>query len=557
MVDTQLTPMAQGVPSAADLLTDGAVTSDVSPTSGLSRRTLVQGTVGSIGILVGSLGAGGDLIQDPLLGNGPFSWIRYGHGQQLAQFVLYVGVGLLVWAWVRLGRDILAKRVTPRGVLVAGLSWIAPMIISPPAFTRDPYSYLGQGEQLLRGIDPYSVGPSVLGDTVAMNVHPFWQNTPAPYGPLFLLIAKGISALTGENLIAGVIVMRLVLMIGLLLLVLSLPGLVRHLGGRLSVAFWLMVASPMTVIHLVGGPHNDLLMIGMMALGVLLVLNGRHASGIALVTLAMAVKATAGVALPFLVWVWAARLEGTAMRRFVRAAAASIGVCIVTFGVCMAIAGVNFGWIGALHAPTLIVNWTNLPTGFGEVTHVIVNWFGNVPEQPFVNLFRFVGIAGLVVIFVTQWWKARTGGPEAVRRAGITLLAVAILAPPTLPWYLTWGLAIFGATPWRRTWLAFSAALAVLILLVYYPNGEGAMGDLPHMIWVILAAILAGVSMLRYDPLGLRRKPDDHGTLVGDVSPAAGEVIVDSEAATVEEPQPEPTADEPARGGPATVSSEG
>src|ERR1700744_1707410 len=146
MVDTQLTPMAHGVPSAGDLLTDDALTSAVSPSSGLSRRTLIQGTVGSIGILVGSLGAGGDLIQDPILGNGPFSWIRYGHGQQLAQFVLYVGVGLLVWAWVRLGRDILAKRVTPRGVLVAGLAWITPMIVSPPAFTRDVYSYLGQGE---------------------------------------------------------------------------------------------------------------------------------------------------------------------------------------------------------------------------------------------------------------------------------------------------------------------------------------------------------------------------------------------------------------------------
>src|ERR1700742_5034319 len=72
MVDTQLTPMAQSVPSAADLLTDDAVTSNVSPTSGLSRRTLVQGTLGSIGILVGSLGAGGDLIQDPVLGNSPF-----------------------------------------------------------------------------------------------------------------------------------------------------------------------------------------------------------------------------------------------------------------------------------------------------------------------------------------------------------------------------------------------------------------------------------------------------------------------------------------------------
>src|SRR6202000_2962844 len=172
-------------------------------------------------------------------------------------------------------------------------------------------------------------------------------------------------------------------------------------------------------------------------------------------------------------------------------------------------------------------------TGVGEIAHVIVHWFGSVPEQPFVNLFRVLGIVLLVGIMVMQWWKARHGGTEAVRRMGYALLAVAILAPPTLPWYLTWGLAILSAAPWRRRWVAFSAGLAVLILLVYYPNGEGAMGSLPHMVWVILAAILAGVSMLKYDPLGLRRKPDDHGTLVGDVAPAA-ELPQDDEAETVE-----------------------
>jgi alpha-1,6-mannosyltransferase len=528
MAETQLTRIVQSVPSAADLPTEQELTSSVSRANGLSKRTLVQGTVGSVLILIGSLGAGGDLIQDPILGNSPFSWIRYGHGQQLAQAVLYIGVGLLVWAWVRLGRDVMAKTVTPRGVLLAGLSWIAPMVISPPTFTRDVFSYLGQGEQLLRGIDPYSVGPSVLGDTIALNVHPFWQSTPAPYGPLFLLLAKGVAAVIGEHLIIGVILMRLVLMVGLLLLILALPGLVGHLGGRLSVAFWLVVASPMTVIHLVGGPHNDLLMIGLLAAGVLLVLNGKHVSGVALVTLAMAVKATAGVALPFLMWVWAARLEGTAKRRFVRATAAVIGIVIVVFGACMAVAGVNFGWIGALHAPTMIVNWTNLPTGVGEVLHVIVGLFGNLPEQPFVNMFRFLGIAGLVVFFLVQWWKSRDGGTAAVRRMGITLLVVAVLAPPTLPWYLTWGLVIMAATPWRRGWLAFSAGFAVLILLVYYPNGEGAMGSWPHMVWVILAAILAGVSMLKYDPLGLRAKPDDHGTLTSDASaavPAPGPTV--------------------------------
>src|SRR6201992_1800599 len=107
------------------------------------------------------------------------------------------------------------------------------MIISPPAFTRDVFSYLGQGELSWRGLNPYSVGPNVLGDAIAMNVHPFWQNTPAPYGPLFILAAKIIAMIAGERLILGVILMRLVLMIGLVLVVWALPGLTRHLGGRL------------------------------------------------------------------------------------------------------------------------------------------------------------------------------------------------------------------------------------------------------------------------------------------------------------------------------------
>jgi alpha-1,6-mannosyltransferase len=534
MAETQLTHVAHGPPSAADLPTDEVTTSGARAASGLSRRTLLQGTAGSIAILLGSLGAGGDLIQDPVLGNGPFSWIRYGHGQQLAQALLYIGVGLLVWAWIRLGRDIIAKTVAARGVLIAGLSWIAPMIVAPPTFTRDVFSYLAQGELSLRGFDPYTVGPSALGDAISANVHPFWAATPAPYGPLFILLAKGVAWIVGEHLIVGVILMRLVMMIGLALLVLALPGLVRHLGGRLSVALWLMVASPMTVIHLVGGPHNDLLMVGLLAMGVLLVLDRKHAAGIALVTMGMAVKATAGVALPFLVWVWAGRLEGTLRRRFVRAAAASIGVFGLVFAVCMAAAKVNFGWIGALQAPTLIVNWVNLPTGLGELTHSIVGWFGDLPEQPFDDMFRFVAVAALLVFFVVQWWRAREGGVAAVRRMAVVLLAVAVLAPPTLPWYLTWGLAVFGATPWRRSWMAFSAGLAVLILLVYYPNGEGAMGDLWHMVWVILAAILTGVSMLKVDPLGLRSTPSAPLTLTADAhTPVPPTVTVPAE-----EPEP-------------------
>jgi alpha-1,6-mannosyltransferase len=150
-------------------------------------------------------------------------------------------------------------------------------------------------------------------------------------------------------------------------------------------------------------------------------------------------------------------------------------------------------------------------------------------------MFRFVAVSSLLVIIVVQWWRARGGGADAARRAGVALLAVAILAPPTLPWYLTWGLVIFGATPWKRSWMAFSAGLAVLILLVYFPNGEGAMGNLWHMIWVILAAILAGVSMVKVDPLGLRSKPVVPVTLAA--RPATPSVTVPDVPAEPEAPR--------------------
>ncbi|HWE90115.1 MAG TPA: polyprenol phosphomannose-dependent alpha 1,6 mannosyltransferase MptB [Pseudonocardiaceae bacterium] len=472
--------------------------------SGLSRRTLIQGLIGSLLIVAGSLGAGGILIQDPILGNGPLGAMRYGHGQALATIAVYVGVGLLVWAWVRLGRDVLADRVRARGVVLTAAAWIAPMIVSPPQFTRDPFSYLGQGELALHGLDPYVLGPGVLGDAIAANVHPFWQFTPAPYGPMFIEVAKLIVGFTGEHLILGVIAMRLTMMLGLVLLAWSLPGLARHLGGKLPVAFWVLVANPLTVIHLVGGPHNDLLMIGLLAVGVLLTLDGRHFAGIAVVTLAGAIKASALIALPFLVWVWAARLPGSKLRRFTLATVASIGTFGVVFGASMLVSGQNFGWIGALNAPTMISNWVNLPTGLGELMHGFVSNFGDLPEAPFVNMSRTLADLTLVIILLVQWWRARNGGVDAVRRAGVTLLCTAILAPPTLPWYLTWGLVILCALPWSRRMVAFTAGVTVVAILVYYPNGEAAMFSVGHMGWVALGGLLALVSILRPDPLRLR-----------------------------------------------------
>jgi alpha-1,6-mannosyltransferase len=467
------------------------------------RGPLLLGLAASLLMVLGGFGAGGILIRDPVLTNSAVGFWRYGHGHELATALVYLGVALMAWAWVRLGRVVLAERVGGRGVLVTAAVWLAPMLVTPPLFTRDVFSYLAQGALPLAGFDPYAVGPEVMPGVFTANVHYFWQDTPAPYGPLFILLAKTVAAVVGTNVIAGVLLMRLVLVLGLVLLVAALPALTRRLGGSVPLALWVAVANPVMVIHMVGGGHNDLLVMGLLATGALVALRGRHAAGIALVTAAMAVKASAAVALPFLVLVWAAHMTGTQRVRIAKATAAGIGVFVAVFGAITLAARVDLGWLPALSAPSMIVNWMSLPTAVGEFVHWVLEFPFDLPKQPFINVARILGGLLLAVIAVRQWWAARDGGPDAVRRAGVVLLAVAVLSPATLPWYVSWGMALVAGAPWSRralTWLVFAS---LMLVIAYYPNGEDALYNWGYLAACAAVAALAAVSLHRVDPLGL------------------------------------------------------
>lgn len=477
--------------------------------SGFPYRTVALGTIGSVLLLASSVGAAGILVHDPLIGTGPWSWLRYGHGRALATGVLYCGFGLVVWAWVRLGRYVLMHRVGVRSVLIAAGCWMTPLLAAPPLFTRDVFAYLAQGA-LLYQHDPYHSAPNVLTSIpkILPNVFPAWQSTPSPYGPVFLAIAKGLVTITGDHPIAGVIVTRIALLPGLVLLVWALSKLVTHLGGNPAITMWLAVASPMTVIHLVGGPHNELLMLGPLALGVLLALERRHVLAIAVGTLAMLVKPTAAIALPFLVWIWTNHLPDTQSKlsNFLRAGTASVTVFGIVYaaGTYVSLGSVTVGWLEGLEGPQLIESWINLPTGLGQLAHVLTSLLMPVSQEPFVTAAR--GIAWLVLAGFGgwQWWQAREGGTTAVYHLAVTLIATALLAPPTLPWYLTWGFVIAAAFAWQARHLAVVVGVSVFLVLAYYPTGDAALND-PVIALVFLLSGYSGWCLLRPDPLGIVR----------------------------------------------------
>jgi alpha-1,6-mannosyltransferase len=472
----------------------------------LPARIIATGLLGVILITVGGIGAAAVLEPDPLLNDTAFGWLGYGHGKQMATAVVFAGITLLVIAWIRLGREARAGRVDRRGMLVAIAVWVLPLLLAPPLFSRDLFSYLAQGDLALHGFDPYSYGVSVLNDHLSANVDPAWQNTPAPYGPLFILVAKSVVLLTGQSTVVGVITMRATMCVGLVLLCWALPRLAEQLGGQPTVALWFGAANPFVLIYLVGGGHNDLLMVGLLTAGTVLVLDGRCRRGFAVVTLALAVKATAGILLPFLVWIWMSRLDGPPGRRFATAAGNGVVIVLATFAACSVLADVGLGWIRALGATSSVIEWLSLPTAVGQLSHTVVSLFGTADSDAFLSVARSIGWLVLIALVGRQWWLARDGAPSTtVRRAATALLAVTLFAPATLPWYFSWPLVLAAGLLWSGPGLVLCAFASVWMVLVTFPDGTTGLYDWVYLATALAAAAVAAVSLVRPDPLRFSR----------------------------------------------------
>ncbi len=471
----------------------------------------VLGFCGAMLIMFGGFGAGSVRRQDPLLEAAHLSWLRFGHGYFLSTMMIWAGVLMMITAWVRLGRTTLAGGVTLNELRAIVPIWIAPLLLSVPMFSRDAYSYLAQGALLRDGFDPYEVGPVANPGVLLDNVSNQWTTTTAPYGPVFLLLGRAITTITGDNIVAGTMLLRLTMLPGLALMMWAVPHLARHLGGRPSVALWLAVLNPLVLIHLVGGVHNELLMVGLMAAGIALVLERHHVAGIVLVAVGVAIKATAGVALPFIVWIWmvhererrAKAGEGPLPHPFVtflKCASLGVAVFAAVFLAASLVAGVGIGWLTALSGSAKIINWLSLPTILAH----IVTWFGAVELAQVLEITRAICGAALVVILVWTWWRFKRTEAEAVLGVLIAFVGIVVLSPAALPWYYSWPLALGAGFALSTTSLMLIVGVCTWLMLVFKPDGSIGLYTFWHVALATFAAVVAALALRTVDPLRLR-----------------------------------------------------
>ncbi len=244
------------------------------------RRTRLFGATGTVLMAIGALGVGArPVVQDPTFGvrllNLP------SRIQTVSLTMTTTGAVMMTLAWLMLGRFALGERRMTRSQLDRTLLlWVLPLLIAPPMYSRDVYSYLAQSEIAINGLDPYKVGPATglgLDHVFTLSVPTMWRETPAPYGPLFLWMGQGISALTGDNIVLAVLCHRLVVLLGVGLIVWATPRLARRCGVAEVSALWLGAANPLLIMHLVAGIHNEALMLGLMLAGTEFALRGVYA----------------------------------------------------------------------------------------------------------------------------------------------------------------------------------------------------------------------------------------------------------------------------------------
>ncbi len=333
-----------------------------------------------------------------------------------------------------------ADRIEPRLLWTAIIALVAAFALAPPLLSRDVFSYISSGRLAAKhGLNPYVAVPARQPSDA---VFPFvgWRTSPDAYGPLFTFLVYPLGLLR-------VAVALWTLKVVSALAVLGLTALTAHVAAARRVnprrAAALVALNPLVLVHVVGGAHNDSLLILALMGSVALLLSGRQVSGAVALALAVGLKASGLLLAPF-------ALAGS--RRRIPLAAALVAALAVV------------GWVGfAAFGPHVwaserlagqhesLSSHYSVPSTVARLAGVSVGRIG------FGALAAYA--AGVVWLL---WWTMRGG--DWVRATGWATFGLLVASSWLMPWYVIWALPLAAVA--RDRWLTGSVlALCALQLL--------------------------------------------------------------------------------------------
>jgi alpha-1,6-mannosyltransferase len=384
---------------------------------------------------------------------GPFG----GAGMGLGVAPLIVVVCVMFGSYVLTARS--ADQLSARAVLMTIAAVHALVLLAPPLLSTDVFSYQAYARMgALYGANPYLHGPHAIAlDPVYPFIGAKWVTMPTAYGPLFTLLSYVLAPL---SIASSVLAYKAIAALSSLALVAFVWNSARLRGLDPVRAAALVGLNPLIVLYGVGGGHNDLLMLALLAAGIYLVLANRDRSGAWSMLVAAGIKLTAGLVLAF-------ALAGGEGRSHQRRRDLVVGAGVAA-GVLVVLALAAFG-TGPLHMLATLQkgqsegDWHSIPgfistrLGMAEVGHI-------------------VGIClalGFVALLLWLLHRVRQGRLDWIDGAGWATAALLLTASALLPWYVAWLLPLAALAADRRLWttaIVMTGSVQAIQVLGYIPH---------------------------------------------------------------------------------------
>lgn len=321
--------------------------------------------------------------------------------------------------------------------MLVGAFALAPVLLSHDVFSYVDYARLG----VVHGLDPYVNRPdSVPSDPAFADVT--WTTARSAYGPLFTLLTYPLAWLPVGLAVAALKSVAALSVLGLAILVARIAAW-RGVDPLRAAAFCAL--NPLVLVHVVGGAHNDGLMMLPAMLAVAAILLRREAAGGAALVAAIAIKTSAAFLAPF-------ALLGSRQQRPAGRLLAGAALAVVVLGAA-AYAGFGWEWLRALELAgrnQAKTSHLSIPTTLGRVS--------GLDPHP-VRVAALVLYATAVAYLLLWTWR----GGDWIRAAAWAVFGLLLATSWLLPWYLIWPLPLVAVSR-DRTLLLLTLALTAFQL---------------------------------------------------------------------------------------------
>ena len=213
--------------------------------------------------------------------------------------------------------------------------------------------------------------------------------------------------------------------------------------------------NPALLVHVVGGAHNEALVLALTAGALLAYAKGREAGGAALAAAGTAVKASAVLLVPFLI---------AGARR--RGSAALAATLVLGAGLAAAMAGFGaeaLGWLGEVGENQARTSSFSLPYKTAELLGAVLPGDRLDFRGPVRAVYALI-FGGVAAWLLWRTWR----GADAVVMAGWATLALLLCSAWLVPWYLAWLLPLAALGGSRRL-VAATVVLTAWTLAIAIP----------------------------------------------------------------------------------------